>query len=330
MSNFGCNITFDDVMKAKMSENDSRTTTFNPANYLDTKLPQGVSSRTLRLRFLPYSPEGGGVFHKVFMHLCKVDKEVSASGWKSVPCLKRNGLGESCPFCDTATRAFDLKKGATTQAEQDKYNEIGKDNIPRVMWVVRVIDRDHEEDGVKFWMFNDNRKGEGIKDKLISLAERRHNGPSQTNIFDLENGKDIEITIRRSPDGKRVYDIADAELSSPLTEDVQKGIDWINDEKVWSDLWKPKTYDYMDLLVRGKVPYYSKADGTYVDKADFLNAKTNETEARVQQYDTKPQHDLSTMPMQEEMKKAEQEVKVAQEVASTPMNLSVEDDDLPF
>ena len=65
-----------------------KKTQFNEKNYLQARLANNETSKTLTIRLLPFSPEGGSPFKKVFMHTVKVNKEVAPNGWKTFVCLR--------------------------------------------------------------------------------------------------------------------------------------------------------------------------------------------------------------------------------------------------
>ena len=55
----------------------------------------------------------------------------------------------------------------STGKESDK--ELAKQYKSRKFYIVKVIDRDNEGDGPKFWRFKHNYKNEGILDKIIPI-----------------------------------------------------------------------------------------------------------------------------------------------------------------
>ena len=116
--NFSVNIDAEAVKTQYEQEQKTFTpkkTQFNEKNYLQARLGDKETSKTLTIRLLPFSPEGGSPFKKVFMHTVKVNKEVAPNGWKTFVCPthnKKDGevMGDSCPFCETSAKAKELKK----------------------------------------------------------------------------------------------------------------------------------------------------------------------------------------------------------------------------
>ena len=288
MSNFTTNITPDAIKEQLEKENNSKKPmtqfAFDVKNYLNVRLSPSETSKTLTIRLLPSSEQSNTPFEKVYMHTVKVSKEVSDSGWKTLPCPTHNhsnlSEGESCPFCDLAEQAKKMMFASTNESEKTKYREISNLNRAREMWVVRCIERGHEEDGVKFWLMPNSK--DGAYAKIMGVWNNRWNKAQEkgqvNNIFDLNNGKDLDITITKSSDGKNVISVVDADEKSPLTDDYEKGMSWIKDSKKWSDVYKVKPYEYMEILCNCGVPVYSKEKGCYVDK----EAEKEEKEERAQ------------------------------------------------
>lgn len=69
MNKFNVNINSDDVVKQhneviESSQNKKTKSTFDTKNYLQARLEEGVNEKTLTIRLLPFSPEGGSPFKK--------------------------------------------------------------------------------------------------------------------------------------------------------------------------------------------------------------------------------------------------------------------------
>lgn len=305
MSNFNVNINSSDVIAQMEKENNKKkpVQVFDPKNYLNVRLAPNEATKTITIRLLPQSKEGGLPFKEVHMHSIKVNKEIAESGWKSFVCPTRNQLGDSCPFCSLVEEARKAKNLTTNEHERARYEEIEKMNRARQMWVVRCIERGHEEDGVKFWMMPNSK--DGAYAKIMGVWNTRWKKGLEkgveNNIFDLNNGKDLEITITRSIDGKSVINVTDAEDRTPLTDNYELGLKWINDEKQWTDLYKVKPQSYMEIVAGGGYPVWSKEENCYVDR-DELNEKLNEErDSEFNANYTEPTIDYSKLPTNEEI-----------------------------
>lgn len=304
-TNLNANIRLDDVFAQMKTEQENaqrsakKTTVFNEKNYLQARLGPKESTKTLVIRLLPFTPEEGTPFHKVYMHQVRVNKEVSESGWKSFPCPVHNGTNDKCPFCDTSKEARDLKFSTTNELEKKHCNDIEFMNRAKEHWVVRCIERGHEEDGVKFWMFSHSKKGDGVFNKIMNIAKVRYEASllqgKNTNIFDVNEGKDLIITLTKDSQGKTVVNVADADEKTPLSTDYEQANAWINDPKKWTEVYTTKSYDYMAIIVKSGVPVYSKELQRYVDKNQAIADNKAKQEANIQANLTQPTEDLSVV-----------------------------------
>lgn len=294
---------------------------YDARHYLDTMLPEGVDEKNLTIRLLPFDPQGGVPFHKIWIHTVRVNKEFSSSGWKQFVCPKHNGFSDRCPYCETQEKTREQIKTETDEVKKKRLSDIEFKNRAREFWVVRCIDRDHEEDGVKFWTFPHSRKNDGIYDKILNIFKKRKENAEKKgktmNIFSLENGKDLEITIKKDTNGKSVYSIVDADETSPLSEDIELANKWIEDTVKWNEVYTVKPYELMAIALEQKVPFYDKEKGIYVPKKtreEFLAeqlAKESSDEAKFE----------SEIP---------QTAKEIEKVATSQAVSADDDEDLPF
>ena len=244
-----------------LSQNEEETivkapiVTFDERNYLQANLKDGEDEKNITIRLLPFLPSGGTPFKKVYMHVVKVNKEISTSGWKRYVCASHNGYDKTCPFCETSKQAEKLKNEEIDPIKKEKYNKISFMNRAQEFWVVRCIERGHEEDGPKFWLFPNSKKHDGVYDKIINIFKRRAESAkkkgTECNIFSLTDGKDLEITLSRSSDNKRVISIVDSDERTPLSNDIELANKWIEDSKKWDDVFKVKSYEYMEIVLNG-------------------------------------------------------------------------------
>ena len=231
-------------------------------------------------------------------------------------------MGDKCPFCEVSSKSRELRFNAGTDVEKKKYGEIEYLNKAKAAYIVRCIERGHEEDGVKFWLFNENKQGKGVYDQIIKIQKRRAEKAKlrgeECNIFDLNNGKDLILTITKDINNKTVITVVDDDEKTPLTTDYEKGMSWINDSKKWTDVYTVKNYDYMVIVINGGVPVFDKEQNKYVDQA----AKKEEDERK----------------REEELKEnlTEQKKDFSEEISPTTADNSMggiiisEEDELPF
>ena len=165
------------------------------------------------------------------------------------------------------------------------------------MWILRCIERDHEADCFKFWLFNSSKKKDGIYDKIMNLSQIRSNAAAKKgntySIFDLNNGLDLIVTLTRTADNKTAIQIVDEGIPSPLTDNMELGMKWINDKKKWYDVYTVKSYDYMSIIAMGGIPVYDKELGKYVDKEEMIKAKEEAEQKRIENELTEETTDFS-------------------------------------
>jgi hypothetical protein len=236
------------------------------------------------------------------MHTVKVNKEVSPSGWKTLVCTthnKKDGsvMGDKCPFCETSAKARELKSKSLDEPTKKKYGDVEFLNRVKEMWIVRCIERDHEEDGVKFWLFNSSKKKDGVYDKIMNLAKIRSEAAAKKgntySIFDLNNGLDLIVTLSRTSDNKTAIQIIDAGVPSALSDDFELGEKWIHDSKQWDEVYTVKSYEYMSIIAMGGVPVFSKEENRYIDKEELVKVNEEAEKQRIEEALTEPTKDFS-------------------------------------
>ncbi len=304
---------------------------FDPKIYLNVRLSEGESSREMRIRILPASPGSSKISTDIRIHSMKVPTEVAKSGFKAFTCLNDPHVNSSdkrgCPFCnafeDYKKEAMKLKDPQGNITNLMQWKALWKEAYryeAKIAHIVRVIDRDHEGEGVKFWRFNEWDNGKGCYDYLKDIyklynedAARRtyaaeyKTNPTQEqlaeymtnekggtkafyNVFDLEHGHDIRLTLTRGDNTDRTELKIMAELGeSPLSYDPQQVETWVNDPKTWNDAYAVKNYDYLDVVLNGGIPVYDSSVGKYVPKEEREeNAAKMEREAAEEAIDYIP------------------------------------------
>lgn len=287
------NVSVDELEEERERNNNAKLktqfkTSFDPKNYLNLRLGENEASRTFKVRLLPVSPTDGRIFLPILTHSLKVDKEVAQSGFKTYVCLNDDKVkkeGCECPICKKVSELYNEAAKAASEGKQtlaDSLKKEARSIKKKTTYIVRVIDREHENEGVKFWRFNENSLGKGIYDQLMQLDKTRNeeslaDDGVKYSIFDLYEGKDIIINVTKTKreDGKDAlaYTITDSGNRKSLTKDVEQGNAWLNDPKTWQDVYSNKTADYLELVVNGKVPVYNRDLGKFVEKV--ANEKQN-------------------------------------------------------
>ena len=224
-------------------------------NYFTTFLPVGVDSATKTIRILP-NPSGTP-FTQVHVHTTYIDNKST-----KYACLKHE-KGEACPFCEAREVLL------STGNEADK--ELAKKYSAKQVYVVKIIDRDKESEGVKFWRFNHDYTKNGVIDKILGMVKAL-----KKDITHPETGRDLIITINRNQKGNPTVTSVASLDPSPLSEDAALTQAWLADTRTWEDVYSIKSYDYLEIIVKGGVPVWDKEAKTFVDKTSV--AEKTETE----------------------------------------------------
>lgn len=286
MGNFNGNVSGSAVESSMNSQaTDARKKSdFDVKNYLNTKLEKGEDERNITIRILPVSNEDGNFRLAIKTHNLKVNKRIAKSGFKSFLCLNDPQVSDyspnvHCPICEKAK--YYIKEAGkyydTDNAKSKALYRKGCSLQAKTTYIVRVIERGKESDGVKFWRFNENTQGKGIYDALISLYKQRKSemeeeGIENYNIFDLDNGRDIVLNLKRTKraDGQEgvAIQINDKSVNKPLTNDIELGNKWINDAKKWYNAYTVKSPDYMEIVADDMIPWFDRGIGRYVPKTE--------------------------------------------------------------
>jgi hypothetical protein len=266
-------------------------------NYFNTYIKEGVKSATKQIRILP-TTDGSTPFVEVHTHKVQVDGE-----WKTFACLKHE-KNEACPFCEA--------REALLATGKDSDKELAKKYNARKMYVVKVIDREHEDEGVKFWRFNHDYRKEGIYDKIIGVLNA-----IKKDVTNAENGRDLLLTINRNMNNIPVVSAVASLDPSTLSEDEETKDLWLSDSRTWEDVYSVRTYDYLEIIVRGGIPMWDKEEKKFVDKAALATENVGDTTE-------------SEVTMGVENVKASVQAAATSEKTLASANSTDEEDDLPF
>ena len=200
-----------------------------------------------RLRILP-TADGSSPFKEVWYHEIQVDGK-----WQKFYDPGKND-NERSPLNEV------YEELRSTGKDADK--ELAKQYLSRKFYIVKVIDRDAEDEGVKFWRFKHNYKNEGILDKIIPIWR------AKGDITDPDNGRDIilELTKAKTPKGA-TYTVIQTIMyddPAPVHEDKDLAKSWIEDELTWEDVYSKKPVEYLEAIARGETPRWDSEKGGYV------------------------------------------------------------------
>jgi len=244
-----------DAVLAQYEKNTAKTNNGNQSmsqedrlkRYFTTYLPKGTKSGQKRVRILP-TPDGSSPFKEVWYHEVQIDGK-----WTKLYDPGKND-GERSPLTEVYEELM------STGKESDK--ELARQYRPRKFYIVKLIDRDNEDHGPKFWRFKDNYKQEGILDKIIPIWK------AKGDITDANEGRDliIELSKAKTPKGIEYTVVQTVMYDDPcaIHEDSDQMKEWMEDELTWQDVYAQKPVEYLEAIARGETPVWDSELKKYV------------------------------------------------------------------
>jgi len=237
------------------------------STYFAVRLEEGYDNGESTIRLMPPKKgvhpvikEGETPFDEGHWHSVKVGGK-----WRKIYCRKKND-GEDCPLCEVSDELF--KSWKETGNKTDK--ELATQYSAKKFYLARIIDRANESDGVKFWRFSHNYKGEGALDKIIPLFTKRGD------ITDPREGRDITLIIGRDNKGYTKITSIMAEDTGVLTDPKSENAkNWMGDDVTWKDVYKAQPLDYVQLIADGETPQWDKNLEKFVAKGDDSDTETS-------------------------------------------------------
>ena len=247
----------------KNTEKTSKTKISNEdrlKKYFTEKLQKGDKSATRTFRILP-GKDGNSPFVEAYFF----EKQVNGK-YEKIYCNKLND-GEYCPLSEA--REALLMEGSK------KAKEMAKEYSPRKFYVVKGIDRDNEDHGVKFWRFKHNYTGNGVMDKLMPLFKLKGD------ITDAREGRDIVITTTRNDKGWSVVTSIMCDDVSILTEDSTKANEWFNNTETYKDVYSRKPVEYLEIVAKNMTPIWDSELSKYVAEEEKEENETASLEEEI-------------------------------------------------
>jgi hypothetical protein len=267
--------------------------------YFTEKLKKGEKSAEKVFRILPSKDPKKSPFVEVFIH------EMTVNGkFEKVLCPKLNEGGE-CKICDA--------KEALYETGGKKQKAMASSMTARKFYVVKGIDRNNEDHGVKFWRFKHKFDGSGVMDKLIPVLRKRGN------IMDPRTGRDIEITTERNSKGHSVVTSIMVSDEGVLTDPKSaEAKEWMGNDETWKDVYSIKSPEWIGIVAEQKTPVWDSELKKYVAEEDKEEKETASLEEEINMMDAIED---------------ESDVEAVEEMAVETTSLGDDDDDddeLPF
>jgi hypothetical protein len=245
-----------DAILAQYEKNTKKTTSGNNNStsnedrlkkYFTTVLPKGEKSGEKRIRIIEMI-DGSNPFKEGYFHEVKVGDDYLKL-YDPRQEGKRSPLNEVYQALNSSSDPTD--------------KELAKDYYAKKFYIVKVIDRDNEQDGPKFWRFKHNGKNEGILDKIVPIIRNKGNIMSATDGRDLT----LALTLSKNPKNGKEYTTITSiipEDKSPLHEDATIAKEWINDPLTWEDVYSKKPEDYLEIVAKGEIPKWDNELKKYI------------------------------------------------------------------
>ncbi len=234
--------------KTKLSDEERLKQYFSPSLKKNEDTGQKV------FRILP-PKNGQSPFDEVYFHEIKVGDK-----WLKLYCPKKNKSGD-CPLCDVEKGLMD------SGTKEDK--EIASQYRARKFYIVKGIDRSSEADGPKFWRFRHNYKKQGILDKIVPVFS------TKGDITNVETGRDIILTLGKDDNNFTKVTSIMPEDAGPLSTDKELVELWLNNEITWEDVYTKKSFEYLDIIAQGEIPYWDKDTERYITKTEWEEKNNN-------------------------------------------------------
>jgi hypothetical protein len=228
--------------------------------YFTEKLQKGVKNATRTFRILP-GKDGNSPFDEAYFH----ERQVNGK-YEKIYCPKLNE-GEHCPLCEA--REALLMEGSK------KAKDMARDYSPRKYYVVKGIDRDNEDHGVKFWRYKHKYTGDGVQDKLMPIFKLKGD------ITDAREGRDIIITTNRNDKGWSVVSSIMTDDVTILTTDKNSAEAWFNNEETFKDVYAKKSLEYLEIVAKNLSPVWDSELSKYVAEEEKEESETASLEEEI-------------------------------------------------
>ena len=234
--------------------------------YLSIMLPKGTKSGEKRIRIVP-TTDDSSPFKEVFFHNIQIQGRWTklydpGKGSDGKPSGDRSPLNE-------VEEALRLAGDAQSK-------ELARSYRSQKFYIVKVVDRDKEEDGVKFWRFKHNWRGDGPIDKIIPIMAKKGD------VTDRNEGRDLTLMLQSVPlpGGRGEYTTVSTvmyEDPSSLSSDDTKLKEWSEDERTWKDVYSQKPIEYLEAIAKGLDPVWDSELKKYVYDDPNATTKTTST-----------------------------------------------------
>lgn len=305
---------------SKMSEEERKSLYFN------IMLPSGVKEQDRTIRILPFSDDDLDQWYKEeYYHTVEV---INAKGVKETATVYDPYTdGDESPIREMSKLLYN--QGTETSKELAK-----KFNATKY-YILRIIERGKEHEGVKFWRIKSNYKNEGIFDKILGGIKHLKSKGKDINIHNIFTGRDLDLRIELTTSSYGTYSSVKTAIfddQTPLHADEETMLAWAGDTTRTVRLAFPKKpIEYLEIIAEGGNPVWDREQKGFVNGSLDLEANEilDDADADADDEVEKPQPEVK--PAAKTKKTAKVDVTIPPtsftdgEDVTTP-----ESDDLPF
>ena len=213
--------------------------------YLSIMLPKGTKSGEKRIRIVP-TTDGSSPFKEVFFHNIQIQGR-----W-----IKLYDPGKGSDGKPSGDRSpLNEVEEALRLAGDAQSKELARTYRSQKFYIVKVVDRDNEEDGVKFWRFKHNWRSDGPIDKIIPIMAKKGD------VTDRNEGRDLTLMLQSVPlpGGRGEYTTVSTVMyddPAPMHTDDETMDKWITDDRTWKDVYSQKPVEYLEAIAKGLDPVW--------------------------------------------------------------------------
>lgn len=263
--------TLADYEKAKSKTTQTtQSSSVDLTKYFTIALDEGAQSGEKSVRILPNQDDPTKWYKVGYFHNLKIGKR-----WTKLYDPSQDGeaspLNEMYKFLMKSADKEDKKLAINYKSRQ--------------FFIVRVIERGKEHEGVKFWRFPAVQDGSGIMDKIAPLVKKYGAFWNPFEGFDLT----ISMIRDKSKDSKvgftKVASII-PDRESKLSDDENQAVEWLGDPMAWTDVFKKKSIEYLNIVAEGSEPIWDAEQKCFIAKVDEGVTTYNPTPAPKAVYET--------------------------------------------
>lgn len=218
-------------------------------------LPKGVNTKDVRIRILPPHPGEPAPFSMVKFHNVKVNGRYRKL-YDPAQEGKRSPLNEMRQLLLTSDDKEERRMAINYRSAD--------------YFICRIIQRDKETDGIKYFRFRSTDNGEGFMDKIVPYLQRGYD------LFDPNTGCDVTLSLKRNDRDQVKITTVIVEQPCRISDNDAQQEQWLADQSTWEDVYKKYEADYLEIIAKGDEPIWDKDKNCYIPKEEYDEKRNSE------------------------------------------------------